>query len=326
MSTNHVEQLKQIHGIGKKRLEAITTKLAAMNQSVADLYRMQPEEIKKLFGLPIHVAQAIANANIQTSQNIKSNPLEIKGIKSITLTSADYPQRLKQVLGHKAPQLLYSWGNLDLLNKPAVGFCGSRNVTEKGLEITADTAQQITELGWVVVSGHARGVDTTAHRTALENGGSTILVLAEGILNFKLRQELKAIAKPEQLLIISEFAPDTKWTVGRAMQRNKTIIGLSDAMILVEARKEGGTFEAGQTALRLKFPLFVAHYETPGESAAGNEYFLQKGAEKLGRSPETRRANITRLRHMVEAKFQPVTNSIAQETKTNPEQLPLIIP
>lgn len=322
MVTPNYAQLQKVKGVGTKRYIDILAKLNQTGQTLDDLFKMPASEIASVFNLPKNVAEAISASNLQSnSQPNEFSQLEAKGIKTLKHGAEDYPKRLDIVLGSNSPSTLYAWGNLDLLNKPAVGFCGSRNVTDKGIEITVDTAKQITDQGWVVVSGHARGVDTAAHRTALEGGGSTIIVAAEGILTFKLRLELKKIAKPEQILIISEFEPNSKWTIGRAMMRNKTIIALSDAMMLVEARSEGGTFEAGKTALKLKMPLYVVNFESPGTSAAGNQYFLKRGAIPLGKNPDTGRANIANLRSAVQAK---ITSQQENITPNKPEQLPLI--
>jgi DNA protecting protein DprA len=237
----------------------------------------------------------------------------------IKVGDEDYPTKLLAVLGKNAPEQLYVWGNLELFDKPSVGFCGSRNVTEKGLSVTADVAQQIAELGWVVVSGHARGVDTTAHQTALENNAATIIVLPQGMNDFKLRPEIKRHASRENLLVISEFPPDASWAVGRAMQRNHTIIGLSDAMVLVEARTEGGTFNAGKQALKYGHPLVVVSYEDTSHSNAGNDYFIQRGAARLMKSKTTGRANISMIRQQVEAKQSPLTD------QRKPQQLSMLL-
>jgi DNA protecting protein DprA len=286
---------------------------------------MSAEEIKAQFKMPINVAKAIASVSLTVVEEpelkqLEVNPLTIKGIKVLSRDSSDYPKRLGEVLGNKAPPTLYYWGNLDLLNGPSVGFCGSREASDKGIAVAADVAKQVVALGWVVVSGHARGVDTTAHRTALENGGSTIIVAPEGLLTFKLRAELKRIAKPEHILIISEFAPEARWTVYHAMTRNRTIIGLSDAMVLVESRTEGGTFEAGNTTLRLKTPLFVVEYRINTHSS-GNTYFLQQGAIALHKSKETGKANIDQLRATVNRKLNSTDKTILDKV---PEQLSLL--
>jgi DNA processing protein len=324
MSTVENERLKKITGIGPKRLARILTKLIETHQTLDEFFKLPSEQIIKDFKLPKNVAEAIANAST-INETVEMSEIELlnsKGVKVVKRGEPNYPIRLEATLGDAAPSVLYMWGNIDLLNKPSVGFCGSRNVTEKGIDVTIDTAKQITDLGWVVVSGHARGVDTAAHRTSLENNGSTIIVAPEGMLNFKLRSELKKIAKHNQILIISEFPPKARWTVGNAMTRNKTIIGLSDAMILVEARLEGGTFEAGKAALKLKIPLYVAAYQKPGISAAGNEHFLRKGAVALLKDEESGKANIASLRQTVNSKDRTV-EKIAEE---KPQQLEMFLP
>lgn len=234
----------------------------------------------------------------------------------LKLSDDTYPKYLKSLPGKNAPLPLFVWGNLDLLKKPAVAFAGSRNVTDKGLAVTADVTKQIAELGWVAVSGHARGVDSTSHRVALENNAGTILVLPQGFNDFKMRGELKRVAKKENLLIISEFPMDAVWAVGRAMQRNRTIIGLSNAMVLVESREKGGTFDAGKKALKYKHPLFVVDFQETGISNAGNQYFIEHGATGLLKSRETGRANITYLREKVE-------NHLTQSQTENKNQLAL---
>lgn len=308
MNTPELLRLKSVHGVGPKRLSMILSKLEELGIGIEQLFSMSSADIAQTFKLPKNVAEAIANTPKLSSDNPEVDLLASKQIKVLTRGSEEYPKRLEQVLGKNAPSVLYVWGNLNLLKKPAVGFCGSRSATEKGVEVTADAAQQIAESDWVVVSGHARGVDSKAHQTSLENGGDTIIVAAEGILNFKLRSELKKVAKPEQVLVISEVSPKAHWNIGNAMARNRIIIALSDAMILIESRLEGGTFEAGKTTLKLKVPLFVAQYQTPGESAKGNEYFLKRGAIAFGKNPDTGKASVESLRNVVSKRTKTFQN------------------
>lgn len=312
MNVNDKELLLSIKGIGKKRQSKITEQLHKRQEALADLFVMSPDVIKATFGIPINVAESIVEFGKQQPKDTKTATVRVakqppeltqdKGITAVHVDDEQYPNRLKNLLGEKAPNPLYVWGNLELFNRPAVGFCGSRNVSEKGLQVTADATEQLAHRDWVVVSGHARGVDATAHQTALEHNAGTIIVLPQGFDGFKLRMELRKVAKPENLLIVSEFPPEAKWAVGRAMQRNRTIIGLSDAMILIESRTSGGTFNAGKTALAYKQPLFVANFHEDSETNAGNRYFLQKGAFELLKSRETDKANLSRLYALVEGK------------------------
>ncbi len=241
--------------------------------------------------------------------------LEQKGVKTVGWLDNQYPENLRRVLGTQAPPILHFWGNETLLEAASVGFCGARNVSKQGIEFAEDTARQVISKKWTVVSGHARGVDIATHQTALEHNGCTIIVIPEGVLNFQLRSSLKTVMKPGNIMIISEFQPNARWSVANAMTRNRTICGLSDAMIVVEAGMKGGTFEAGKFALKAKVPLFVADYAHPAPSAAGNPYFLQKGAIPIRRSTETNRANLSRL-------FEKIV-AYQKKMSTDPPKLPI---
>jgi DNA processing protein len=326
MKDNEYNQLRDIKGIGAKRYDAIVSILNETGMALDDLFSMSATAIKEQFRLPINVAKAIVSTS-KTDDKPKTKKTEKtvinlsidKNIRILNLEDDEYPERLKQILGKKAAPKLHVWGNLELLTKPAVGFCGSRNVSQKGIDVTADIAEQVIEWGGVVISGHARGVDATAHRVALENGGGTIIVVPQGINTFKLRRELKNTAKPEQILIISEFSPDAGWHVGHAMKRNKTIIGLSDAMVLIEARSKGGTFEAGKQALALKVPLYVARYKVHSKDNDGNTYFLNRHATEILRNPETNRARLDALQMNIEHR-----RTVFQKTE-KVQQLQLIL-
>ena len=158
-----------------------------------------------------------------------------------------------------------------------MGFCGSRKALDKGLAITGRCALQLAREGICVVSGYAHGVDMAAHKAAMENGGTTIFVLVEGILRFQKKRDVANLLSAGNHLIVSQFPPHLTWSGRNAMKRNSTIIGLSDAMILVESGLTGGTFAAGEETLKRKKPLFVIDFAEPGPSAEANPYFIKQG-------------------------------------------------
>jgi DNA processing protein len=188
---------------------------------------------------------------------------------------------LVEVLGNSAPPVLFAAGHLALLKRSAVGFSGSRKSSELGLAIARKLAAELARCRFNVVAGHAAGVDWAAHVGALESGGTTTLVLAEGISHFRSKPEIADVLTAENSLILSEFLPDARWMAHHAMQRNRTICALSQAVVIVEAGLDGGTFNAGETTLDLDIPLFVIDYEHPPVSAAGNRHFLALGARGL---------------------------------------------
>ena len=191
--------------------------------------------------------------------------------------AASYPERIEKILQLNAPPVLFIQGNQSLFNEPGVGFCGSRKASDKGLAITGRCALQLAREGICVVSGYAHGVDMAAHKAAMENGGTTIFVLVEGILRFQRKRDVANLLSAGNHLIVSQFPPHLTWSGRNAMKRNSTIIGLSDAMILVESGLTGGTFAAGEETLKRKRPLFVIDFAEPGPSAEANPYFIKQG-------------------------------------------------
>ena len=205
-----------------------------------------------------------------------------------------YPGKLVHVLGDTAPPVIFCVGNTDLFNQQSVGFCGSRKASNKGLTITSKCAQQLVEKDICVVSGYAHGVDMSAHKAALNNGGNTIFVLVEGILKFQKKKDVAELLSTKNHLAISQFPPLLSWEARNAMRRNATIIGLSQAMILVESGLSGGTFAAGEETLKRKQPLFVIDFAAPGPSAEANPYFIEKGGIAI-RGNKEGRPNIAKV-------------------------------
>lgn len=224
--------------------------------------------------------------------------LKIKShdVRFNTVLDQSYPVNLKSLLKLNTPPVLSMIGNINLLSNRTVGFSGSRKVSEKGVAITKDCVEQLSqEKDISIVSGYARGVDKEAHYTALASGGSTIIILPNGISSFYVRQELKDVWDWDRVLVISEYLPKDKWSVSRAMNRNNTIIGLSDIMVVVEAGLTGGSLDAGLRTLEDNKPLYVPLYSDYPESALGNKVLLERGAKCIRRSRQSNRANVMAL-------------------------------
>lgn len=216
-------------------------------------------------------------------------------INFVSLLDNNYPDDLKRYLSTNTPSVLSYIGNLNLLNKKKVGFSGSRKVSDKGIAITKDCVEQLSEKDICIVSGYAAGVDHIAHYTAIEQGASTIIVLPEGIESFRIKKEFKDIWDWDRILVLSEFMPDDKWTASRAMLRNNTIIGLSDIVVVVEAGETGGSLDAGLKTIERGKYLFVPQYGVVPDSALGNNLLINRGAFPIKMKQETGRANLSKI-------------------------------
>lgn len=230
----------------------------------------------------------------------------------VLLTKAHLPTHLLDVISDKSDGI-WCLGNMELLRSRALSFCGSRKASVKGMTRARQCAQQATKHGLACVSGNAAGIDEVIHGTSLEHGGYTILVLPEGIDNFRIRKSLQHYWDWDHCLVISQFERNARWQVWRAMERNKLIISLGLAMIVIEASEKGGTQEAARQTVELGKPLFVAKYAEP---ITGNEIIIDRGANKLGLDKITKVPNIKKV----------VELSLAQSeaTKKGQMNLPLI--
>lgn len=226
--------------------------------------------------------------------------LDNRQVRAITLSDQSYPLKLLSRLGRLAPPLLFTIGDLKVAEASTVGFCGSRRASDKGLGVTRDIAEQLSQRRVALVSGYAAGVDTEVHTAALKHHTATIVVLAEGITHFRVKRELQRDWNDDDVLVLSEFLPGLPWSARQAMQRNATICALSDAMVLIEAGETGGSIAAGRTALSMGVPLFAPVYEGMPESAEGNRVILREGALPLLKDRKSDRANVAPILEVLE--------------------------
>lgn len=158
-----------------------------------------------------------------------------------------------------APSQLYIQGSMDLpITAPKVSVVGTRRPTKEGIAEAQIVSKMLVENGVAVVSGLAMGIDTVAHRTAIDQGGKTVAVLGTPLdkvyptSNYGLQKE---IAKNH--LVVSQFPIGYPITKGNFVRRNRTMALMSNATVIVEAGDGSGTLHQGWEALRLKRPLFV---------------------------------------------------------------------
>ncbi len=169
------------------------------------------------------------------------------GVKLVPITSEEYPQLLRECAD--PPPLLYVRGELRSRDDLAVAMVGTRRCSPYGEQVAERLVGELVRRGFTVVSGLALGIDTIAHRAALDAGGRTIGVMACGIdvnypaANAKLKHEMVASGA-----VVTELAPGTPATRDRFPQRNRIISGLSLGTIVVEAPLKSGALITARVA------------------------------------------------------------------------------
>ena len=303
-----IYKLMKIKGVGPIIANKIIRTLSFSNRSLYNILENNIEN--KMLSSLLNNYQIEQFGIVDTFLKEQIIKLEGDNAGFLTFSNPKYPKHLLSCLGDLAPPILCYKGNLDLLKMHSVGFCGSRKASNKGLQVAMDCVKQLAEKEIVIISGHAAGIDQKTHYTALESGGSTIIVLPEGILNFKIRKSFKVVWDWKRVLVISEYLPNASWNAFHAMQRNKTIIGLSNAMILIEAGKNGGSMAAGIKTLEMNKKLYAPIYEGMPDFAVGNQILLKKGAIPLGKSRDTGKANLKNLFNFLDEYISiPTTNN-----------------
>lgn len=196
----------------------------------------------------------------------------------IGINSDRYPESLKQL--YDPPPIIMTRGNTQLLNNRfKVAVVGARRATNRGLTSAYSISKDLSENSVTVVSGMAMGVDSYAHRGALEAGGSTIAVMANGIdiaypkRNIKLWNEVI-----EKGLVITEFPlsmPPYRFNFPR---RNRIISGLSNAVLIVEAAEKSGALITSQYALEQGKDVMALPGEPNSTFYRGNNMLIKNGA------------------------------------------------
>ena len=196
----------------------------------------------------LEVDEAMTNRYLRLLERSGSISFEISkyenmGIVITTRAENNYPRLLKQKLGNNCPPIFYAAGNMELLNKQSVGFVGSRNVSDNDIDFTKNTVTKILQKGYGVVTGGAKGIDTTATQASLDNNGFVIEYLADSMMQKMRKSDIVKSINKGDLLILSAQAPTAGFKVGFAMMRNKYIYSQSDATIIVKSDKDkGGTW------------------------------------------------------------------------------------
>lgn len=160
-------------------------------------------------------------------------------VKPIFFTSKEYPERLKHCAD--SPVLIYTLGNADLNGPRIISIVGTRRATEYGKEICRKIVYGLSEMNVLVISGLAYGIDTCAHKSALDEGLPTAGVLAHGLDRiYPPLNSLLAGRMINQGGLITEFPSGTNPDRENFPKRNRVIAGLSDATIVIEAGVKGG--------------------------------------------------------------------------------------
>jgi len=208
-----------------------------------------------------------------------------RGIRIIAYWDTEYPRNLKFI--PRPPLLLYIRGN-EFPGSSPIAIVGTRNASPKGLNLSYEFARRLAERGHTIVSGLALGVDTEAHKGALAGGGKTIAVLAGNVDSINPLQNLHLAEEiSESGALVSEVSMNAFLHRGRFVERNRITSGISDAVVIAEAVKSGGTLHQAKFALsqgKATYVLDQVEFSSP-QAKDGFNHLIGIGAIPV-RTPE----------------------------------------
>lgn len=198
------------------------------------------------------------------------------GIWIASWSDANFPTRFKQ-LKHRAPVLLFGFGDANAFGARALAIVGSRNASADRLHKAAEIGRACAAAGITVVSGGARGVDAAAMSAGIVGSGTVVGVLSDSLLRESGRAAYRTAIQEHRLCLMSEVHPEARFEVGNAMARNRLAYACADAALVIECEpNRGGTWAGALDALKEGKHVYVLS----GAIAEGQ--LVEKGAVSIG--------------------------------------------
>ncbi|MGE5582313.1 MAG: DNA-processing protein DprA [Bacillota bacterium] len=262
----------RVPGIGPIRFY----KLLEVYGSMADAWRAPLRDLKAVVGEKALAGLIETRKTWDPEQEF--NKVAHLGFRIYCHPDPGYPPILKKIAD--PPPVLYAWGGFEYGDDIAVAIIGTRNPTPVGAFNARDLAAQLTRQGLTIISGMARGIDSEAHKGAIQASGRTIAVLGCG-LDIPYPPENEPLM--EQIagsgVVISEFPLGTKPLAQNFPARNRIISGLSLGVVVVEAAKDSGSLITAGFALEQGREVFAVPGSIGNEGSKGPHKLIRQGAK-----------------------------------------------
>lgn len=283
--------LSLIPNLGSKKIQ----KLLERYKTPEAIYHAKRKELEKIKGIGEKAIAQIADESIKNSVEKHIEYMLKNNIDIISIIDEQYPKILKEI--YDPPISLYSKGNKKILNEKSIGIVGCREVSEYGKKATKYFAYHLAKQGKNIVSGLAKGVDSYAHIGAIcgqeecyphvdnikncGNCGKTIAVVGNGLDRVypKENEELERKIIETGGLILSEYPLGTKPEKMNFPARNRIISGISQGILVVEAKEKSGTLITVDFALEQGRDIFVVPGNINSINSVGTNRLIQQGAK-----------------------------------------------
>ena len=308
--------LNLIQGIGLKTVQVLRDVFGSTEKAL----QATPDELRKTDRLSPAVCDLLINKPVLYPVERELELIGKYGCQVVTLYDAAYPPHLKEI--DTPPFVLYVRGELTPEDTFSISVVGSRNAKDYGRKVSYHLSYQLVQRGVTVVSGFARGIDTSAHRGALEAGGRTIAVMGNGLsviypaTNSDLAEKIEASGA-----LVSEFPMAARPKPRNFPRRNRIISGLTLGTVVVEASNRSGALITARLAAEQNREVFAVPGEIFSELSTGTHKLINDGAKLINTVDDL----LNELPPHVLNQIQPHSrSSLVSDTEATPTQTPLV--
>ena len=264
-----------VQKLGSRRKQ----KLLKKYKTPEKIYQLTKGELEKINGIGEHIAENILDSNVRKRVDVHIKYMEKNHIEIVSINEKEYPENLKQI--YDPPISLYIRGNKEILNQKNMAIVGCRNCSEYGKKATKYFAYQLAKDKFNIVSGLARGVDSYAHLATLCAKGKTIAVLGNGLDQIYPKENIRLA---NEILknggaIISEYPLGTKPEKMNFPARNRIISGMSNGVIVVEAKEKSGSLITADFALEQGREVYAVPGNINSVNSVGTNFLIKQGAK-----------------------------------------------
>ena len=314
--------LNMIQGVGPKTVQVLRDVFGSAERAL----QAKSDELGKIERLTPAMRDLLRRKPVQYPIERELELIQEYGCQVLTLYDATYPALLKEI--DTPPIVLYIRGELTPEDSLSLALVGSRDAKDYGRKASYRLSYQLAQRGLTIVSGLAKGIDTAAHRGALESGGRTVAVMGSG-LSFVYPATNTDLAEKitESGALISEFPMETKPKPNNFPRRNRIISGLTLGTVVVEASNRSGALITARLAGEQGREVFAVPGEIFSELSTGTHKLINNGAKlvntvddllnELPRHAVSRIQSAASASPMPEAETEPSQQAPVVETRAS---------
>lgn len=260
-------------GVGARK----SADLIEAYRSPTALFRASASELRGC-GIQAAAAQAIASGCAFDTAIRLQERMKTESIGLLTIQDAQYPELLRHIFD--PPICLFYRGDIACLSMTSIAVVGTRRPTQYGLTVAGRFGREFAQAGACVVSGMARGVDTAAHKGALEAGGHTIAVFGCGVdVIYPTENKQLSVLIAEHGLLLSEFPPGSPAYPQNFPIRNRIVAGLCSGVVVVEGKEFSGSAITARLALDQGREVFAVPGNITSPMSLGPNTLIKQGAQ-----------------------------------------------